>query len=222
MDQDIGARIRERREAAGLTQADLAQELGVTRGAVGNWETGKGISTDHLAAIAARLGTSIDYIQRGGTPGAPLPAPGSNIAGLRPLLPATIPFATVPAYGQAVGGEDGHFILNGQKIADLLAPPSLAGVRDAYAVFVSGESMEPRYFSGEAVFVNPHLPIRRDDFVVAQIRGPSGDLPRGYVKRFVRMTESRLVLAQYNPVKELTFPRAQVVSVHRIIMGGQG
>ena len=219
MEPEIGARIRERREAAGLTQADLASELGVSRGAVGNWELGKGISTDNLAAIAARLGTSIDYIKLG-TAGGPAPFPGSNIAGAR--APAVLPFVTVPAYGQAVGGEDGHFILNGQKIADVLAPPSLAGIRDAYAVYVSGESMEPRYFSGEAVFVNPHLPIRRDDFVVAQIRGAGSDTPKGYVKRFVRMSESRLVLAQYNPVKELIFPRSQVVSVHRIVMGGQG
>src|SRR5215471_12365645 len=58
----------------------------------------------------------------------------------------------IPAYGQAVGGKDGEFILNGNRIVDVLAPPSLQGVPDAYAVYVVGDSMEPRYFAGEAVF----------------------------------------------------------------------
>jgi transcriptional regulator with XRE-family HTH domain len=35
----IGARIKERREQLGITQIELADRLGVTKGAVGNYET---------------------------------------------------------------------------------------------------------------------------------------------------------------------------------------
>lgn len=35
----IGSRIRERRESLGLTQVQLAELLGVTKGAIGNYET---------------------------------------------------------------------------------------------------------------------------------------------------------------------------------------
>ena len=130
--------------------------------------------------------------------------------------------AAIPAYGQAVGGKDGEFILNGNRIADVLAPPSLQGVPDAYAVYVVGDSMEPRYFAGEAVFVNPRLPVRRGDFVVAQIAVEEGEPPHAYIKRFVAREARSLKLEQFNPKKTLEFPMSRVISVHRIIMGGDG
>lgn len=128
----------------------------------------------------------------------------------------------VPAYGQAMGGTDGEFVLNGNEITQVPAPASLRGVPEAYAVFVSGESMENRYFAGEVVFVNPRLPVRRGDFVVVQIASKEGDPPLGYVKRFVSMDELVLRLEQFKPEKRLEFPRAKVVSVHRIVMAGEG
>lgn len=131
--------------------------------------------------------------------------------------------ATLPVYGQAVSGRDGKFVLNGNKIADIIAPPTLAGVPDAYAVYIVGESMEPRYFAGEAVFVNPRAPVRRGDFVVAQIHDSEDrPSPDAYVKRFVSMDDRLLRLEQYNPRKTMEFPRKKVASVHRIVMGGDG
>lgn len=130
--------------------------------------------------------------------------------------------ATVPAYGQAVGGNEGQFILNGNKIADILAPPSLAGVPGAYAVYVVGESMEPRYMPGEAVFVHPKAAIKRGDFVVAQIIGEDEDQPEAYVKRYVSRDHRFVKLEQFNPRKMLEFPLKKVVSIHKIIMGGEG
>src|SRR5262249_13016843 len=64
----------------------------------------------------------------------------------------------IPVYGHAMGGKDGGFILSGNQVSEVLAPPNLSHVPDAYAVYVVGDSMEPRYFAGEAVFVNPRLP----------------------------------------------------------------
>jgi phage repressor protein C with HTH and peptisase S24 domain len=40
MNDEIGARLKAARKAAGLTQADVAKALGVTFGAVSQWETG--------------------------------------------------------------------------------------------------------------------------------------------------------------------------------------
>src|SRR5262249_26816986 len=61
----------------------------------------------------------------------------------------------IPVYGHAMGGKDGEFVLNGNQVSEVLAPPNLSHVPDAYAVYVVGDSMEPRYFAGETVFVNP-------------------------------------------------------------------
>lgn len=128
----------------------------------------------------------------------------------------------VPVYGQAMGGRYGEFILNGNKVADILAPASLDGVPDAYAVYISGDSMEPRYFAGEAAFIHPSLPVRKGDFVCAQIARDEGEAPLAFVKRFVSMDDKRIRLEQFNPKKFLEFPRKSVVSVHLIIMSGRG
>lgn len=129
---------------------------------------------------------------------------------------------TVPVYGQAMGGKHGEFVLNGNKVGDLLAPSSLIGVPDAYAVYIAGDSMEPRYFAGEVAFIHPRLTVKKGDFVVAQIATDEGSAPLAFVKRFLSMDDRRLRLEQLNPRKALEFPRKRVVSVHLILMSGRG
>src|SRR5215467_13000077 len=127
----------------------------------------------------------------------------------------------IPVYGHAVGGKDGEFILSGNEVSEVLAPPSLSHIPDAYAVYVVGDSMEPRYFAGETVFVNPRLPISRGSFVVAQISQGHEGKPSAYVKQFVSQDAKRLRLEQYNPKKSLEFSMSTVVAIHRIVMSGE-
>jgi phage repressor protein C with HTH and peptisase S24 domain len=145
------------------------------------------------------------------------PLPPRNAA-----LGSAVRLGRIPLYGQAVGGSDGQFPLNGSLITEVAAPPSLAGVAGAYAVMVVGTSMEPRYFAGEAVFVNPRLPVRVGDFVVAQIAADEGEPPLAYVKRYVGQNDKSIRLEQLNPGKKLTFATDRIVSIHRIVMSGDG
>ena len=56
-------------------------------------------------------------------------------------------------------GPDGWSLWNGDMI-DIVPPPaSLAGVPNAYAVYVVGASMEPRYYQGELVMIHPGKPV---------------------------------------------------------------
>jgi len=130
------------------------------------------------------------------------------------------PGERIPVLGQAVGGSDGRFLFNGETMAEIFAPSQLWGVRNAYAVYVSGDSMEPRYFAGETIYVNPHMPARQGDFVVVQIIEDPEEPPTGYVKQFVSMTGDKLRLRQFNPAKDMTFDRARVMSVHKIVGSG--
>jgi SOS-response transcriptional repressor LexA len=136
-------------------------------------------------------------------------------------VPARGAAAWIPVYGHAVGGKDGEFVLSGNQVSEVLAPPTLSHVRDAYAVYVVGDTMEPRYFAGETVFVNPRLPISRGSFVVAQISKGEEPEPRAYVKRFLSQDGKRLRLEQYNPKKILEFPASTVVAIHRIVMSSE-
>lgn len=221
-DGEIGNRIRQVRQAKNLTQGQFADQLGsVTRGAVGNWERGQGIKRDNLLVIAATFGVNFEWL---GTGLGNMAASGSPSAQPNAIMGDKLNSAgrMIPLYGQAVGGQDGEFVLNGNKLADIVAPPSLKPEKGAYAVTVAGESMEPRYFDGEVVFVDPEKRVRKGDFVVAQIHLDEHKPPLAYVKRLVRWNQNELVLSQFNPTKELRFEGKDVASVHFIVMGGVG
>lgn len=127
----------------------------------------------------------------------------------------------IPLYGAAVGGEDGEFVLNGNHLDDIFAPPSLSGIGEAYAVQIAGSSMEPRYEDGETVFVNPKRRPVKNDYVIAEIHVDEGSPPLAYIKRLVRRTDKELILEQFNPPKKLTFEGHLVKSCHYVLRSGE-
>lgn len=142
------------------------------------------------------------------------------------IQPPTVMKSTgklLPVLGEAVGGDDGRYIFNGSILDYVACPPSLENVLGAYAVYIDGESMSPRYKPGETVWVHPSKPPRRGDDVIVQIhpRTDDGSPPWGYVKEFVGWQGSRLVLHQHNPNQNLDFERGEVVSVHPIVLSGK-
>ncbi len=67
---DFAERIRLARRKAGLTQAKTAEQMGISRGAVANWESSGQIrpSTENLQKFAALTGTTLDWLLSGRGP----------------------------------------------------------------------------------------------------------------------------------------------------------
>lgn len=64
--REIGGRIREAREKLGMTQAALAAQVGVSRSAVAQWETGRaGQVGSNLTQIATVLNVGIAFLLLG-------------------------------------------------------------------------------------------------------------------------------------------------------------
>jgi phage repressor protein C with HTH and peptisase S24 domain len=128
---------------------------------------------------------------------------------------------TTPLLGQTKAGPNGRFILNGSEIGRVFTPPMLEGVEDAYAVRVYGSSMEPRFFAGETVWLNPSEPVRQNDDVVVQLITDEENGRESYIKRYVSQSSLVTRLYQYNPddgeEKDLEFPTTRVFSVHKIV-----
>lgn len=226
-----GSRLRNKLDDLGWSLPRLAAEMGRPDDAALIESLGKYVNDRvenprgaMMRDIAAAVGMSEIELRTGNnlTMSAPESDAAPNSRDNAILGGAVSLTRKVPAYGQAMGGKHGEFVLNGNKVADILAPASLDGVSDAYAVYIAGDSMEPRYFAGEAAFIHPGLPVRKGDFVVAQIASDEGSPPLAYVKRFITMDDKRLRLEQLNPRKTLEFPRKKVVSVHLILMAGRG
>ncbi|MDQ1079716.1 helix-turn-helix domain-containing protein [Pseudoroseomonas cervicalis] len=63
----IGRRIAAKREQIGYSQAELAARIGVTDGAIGQYETGRAVPRiNRLERIAVELETSTDWLLTGG------------------------------------------------------------------------------------------------------------------------------------------------------------
>lgn len=60
----MGERIRALRIARGLSQQELADQLGITKGAVMHWETGrtKNIKNETMLALVRILGTDQEFL----------------------------------------------------------------------------------------------------------------------------------------------------------------
>lgn len=124
----------------------------------------------------------------------------------------------IPVLGAGQGGSEGWFPWNGEIVDYVARPPHLAGATQAYAVYVAGSSMEPRYFAGELVHIHPGKPVTVGAFVLVQVR-PEGDgeAPRAFMKRLVRRTANKVTLEQFNPPKEFDLKAADILSMHRIV-----
>jgi phage repressor protein C with HTH and peptisase S24 domain len=143
------------------------------------------------------------------------------------LAPETTPVAEqadshsfardVPIREGAQCGENDVFDFESQTADFAPRPPRLAGVHDAYALYVRGDSMEPWREHGQLVYVHPGVPARINDFVVVQLKPKSGGMPPAYLKRLVGRTSREIRLLQYNPRKHLTFPLTQILAIHRVM-----
>ncbi|WP_262298410.1 LexA family transcriptional regulator [Microvirga sesbaniae] len=125
----------------------------------------------------------------------------------------------VPAYGTAVGGgdRDGDFRFNGQTIGYEPRPPGIQGRKDVYVLYVQNDSMDPKYEPGERLYVDPHRPPRPMDYVVVELQGDDGEPGKGFIKRLVRQTPTKVIVEQFNPRKEIEFDRQEIKSLHRVI-----
>jgi phage repressor protein C with HTH and peptisase S24 domain len=221
--------IKELREKISISQSALAELVGTSQPQIKRLESGERKLTKEWAEkIAPHLNITAESLMFGnGTSEAVNDVPKSDRTS--PIFDP--PNATVgdkveglgrriPVYGQAVGGVDGEFLMNGTVLYEVMAPPVISHISGAYGVAVSGSSMEPRYEDGEVCFVDPRRRVKRGDYVIAQVRLEEHGPLLAYVKRFVRQNSIELVLEQFNPPKELRFDGNCVHSVHFIALAG--
>ena len=122
----------------------------------------------------------------------------------------------LPVMGTVKGGEEGFYFNEGEPKEYIVRPPALTGVSNAFALYVHGESMEPRYYAGEVLYVNPNRPLAKGCFVAVEMTND-----RGLIKQFIHRSDDLLVLAQFNPPKEIRLPMVEVKRIYRITGSGE-
>jgi phage repressor protein C with HTH and peptisase S24 domain len=158
-------------------------------------------STESVAKSLAATGTSIDtFVQL-------IEDNARPIAQSMPLL------------GLAEAGTGGYFDDAGYPVGkgwDEVPFPSVSD-ENAYALEISGNSMEPAYRDGAVIIVSPAASIRRGDRVV--VRTAAGEVT---VKELKRRTPKTIELRSINPDhRERTLPVREVLWIARVLWASQ-
>jgi hypothetical protein len=218
----------------GASQADLARQLRLAPSAVSRMLNGeRQVKLLEAAQIASFLGVAPDEVMRhaGEEASEPRPAmpgrrgrpPGSRstrVLATRPQGGAGGPGFpsgpgrpdSIPIRSAARGGNDQEMFLGDGAIGYTPRPANLDGVRGAYAIYMVGDSMEPRYQQGWLLHVNPFKPPTRGRDVVVYKNSQAV-----LIKQFVRWEGDELVLQQLNPSETLRIPRAEVTECHLVV-----
>jgi phage repressor protein C with HTH and peptisase S24 domain len=232
---DQAARLRAAREAAGFKSAsDAAQRFRWRASTYMAHENGQnGIRTEPALAYARAFGVDPGWLMTG-VGKEPEKSAGKNSTGKRAsarethAAPANAIYSgerwpgDLRVLGMAECGPDGWSLWNGEVIEMTSRPPNLAGAMLAYAVYVVGDSMEPRYHSGELVYVHPGRPVDVGAYVLVQVKPRhDGDTPRAVVKRLLRRSATKVTLEQFNPKKAIELKASDILSMHRVVGSGE-
>jgi phage repressor protein C with HTH and peptisase S24 domain len=167
-------------------------------------------STESLAKVLDATGATLDAFTALVTGARALPAGGRATQAV---------IRRVPLIGFAQAGGDGFFDDGGYPVGggwDEVALPEIADA-NAYALEISGESMEPVFRDGDLVIVSPSAPIRRGDRVVVRTAG--GEV---MAKQLARRSARRVELKSLNPEHpDYSFDLMDVTWIHRIVWASQ-
>lgn len=223
-----GERILEERQRLGLTQTQLADAGGVSKGSQILYEKGNAPTADYLAGIAT-VGADIAYILIGTRSGASSAA--GALHSISEQLSDPAEFAPIPLYSAKLAAGDGA-ANDGEQIIDHLAFRrdwlKDIGVSPQTAVIARarGDSMTPTLQHGDALLID----LARAD-PPAKVRTPGDTRPAqiyalvddGYarVKRLELAAPGTLMLLSDNPAHAPEIrPVAAVSIIGRVMWWG--
>ena len=161
-------------------------------------------STESVAKVLAATSTGMDEF-------------ASLITGN--LRASTRPSRRIPLIGLAQAGSSGYFDDGGYPVGGGWDEISLPEVGDpnAYALEISGDSMEPVFRDGDVIIVSPSAPVRRGDRVVVRTGG--GEV---MAKELLRQSAKRVELSSLNPAHpNYSFDLEELTWMHRIVWASQ-
>lgn len=196
---ELGENLRRLRTERGLSQAALAETVGVSQGAISQIEMGRVLSPDALPRIANALNVPISDLDPSWDP---IRLLGATLGGTPVEDGRRMPvYASAEASGGAL-----IMILN--RVDSLSMPAPLMTVSGGYGIFVSGESMSPAFDPGDIALVHPHFPARRGDDVIL-LHKTEGRARTAMIRRMLRALPETWIVRQFNPAKELDLPRSE-------------
>ena len=216
MNMRLHEKIRHHLESTpGLTQRGLAERMGLNPAAVNRMLYGRrNIMADELPIIEDYLGVALDLGRSAGA-SEYQQNPRNAARGFSDVKRAEIDGRDVamqkipppvPVYRDRRSGE---------VIDWAVRHPHQFALRDAYALYVDSEEMQPRYFRGELVYVHPAKPVMTgSDCVVEYSDG------RVVLRRLVQKSNDKVVVQIFNPAKLEEVSARDITALHSIVGRG--
>jgi SOS-response transcriptional repressor LexA len=200
------AKLKLLREAKGLSQAQLAAASGYSLGVYQNIEEGLArMSRQQAERVAKALGCDPEELTNGSDhPPSSSGAFGSfgetpDIA-LPPGMKAKyVPLLAMAECGPLMAWDDGAYTGEGFIVFDSKDPK-------AFAVKLSGDSMTPKYDSGDVAIVYPSFAPRNGDVVIARLDDDHG---ADVMFKLYQASADKVTLSSYNTVyPPIVWPRS--------------
>ncbi len=183
-------RLRNRRTRLGLTQQGLSELTGFSLSAIGNWESCQNVPTPaKLGTLAQKLGVSIDYL---------LGHEDESAARLRESPPSNrqrkVETRDVPIVSWAQAGDLVAYTDLDASWHEFTA--TTCRDEDCFAVTIAGDSMEPKYSSGDIAILMPNVEPRNGCLVVCKLKNEGV-----FFKLFHKSSDNQIFsLSIYNSV----------------------
>jgi phage repressor protein C with HTH and peptisase S24 domain len=203
----IKARVEERVKAANVSRNEASRRAGLGLSYVNDLmsDRSRDPSRESLAKLGAVLDTDAAYFF--GEQETPRITRKTESEG----RPAEVVHGTsYPLYQIGLTDPDGFFALNDS--AKSMMPSPLNNARDVYCVSVPDDTMAPRYRTGEAVMVNPKMPVKHGGFALIR---QSDD--RVAIREVVSISVDKITVRCIGDQSIVEMPRGSVKSLERII-----
>ncbi|WP_352284003.1 XRE family transcriptional regulator [Pseudoalteromonas sp. Q18-MNA-CIBAN-0097] len=160
---DLGKRVEKRRIQLGMTQAQLGLRAGFAQNSIHNIESGETKRPRKIDALAEALNCTPEYLLFGiGETQADKKSANNNVS-LGPTIKSTVPLVSWVQAGawseiSEIKAYDAERYLCPVKCSDL-----------TFALKVQGVSMEPKFYDGDLIFVDPEAECIHGSYVVARL-----------------------------------------------------
>lgn len=170
-------KIKSLRKQRGLTQAQLAKEVGLSQQAVGKWETGRSAPDQKmLQFLADYFSVSLDSLI------------GRQGGGVNQLREGPEEY-DIPIIGTVKAGYNALAFQEDYGTE----PAAVKNPEEYFYLIVRGDSMEPRIVSGDLALVHQQHDVESGDLAVVLVDGEEGTL-----KKVVKKNGA-VILQPFNP-----------------------
>jgi transcriptional regulator with XRE-family HTH domain len=208
----IRNRVKEHRKNADMSQEALALEINSTKSTISKIERGiYQLTHDMMVRIAKVLKVRPTDLIAESEGEAPSPAGDAVPTGKKGAFGPD----TVPIMGQEFSGSDAVKISPDNEIGTAPRHPGQHGAKKAFAIYVPGKTMGPKYEPGELVYLITGPPPKPGDDVLVELSNNDG-----FLKRLEKITPTEVVCQQFNPQEKWARKLKDVKRVHIVVGTG--